>query len=418
MGSPTTKIFIGDFASPRQQKSIIMRAAYCNADNCYRALFPCPSPWIVTEAVLYCATVSAISATNYPTQAISACGTEKDRYISACSCPATNCPIGITSQPTTQLDTAQPVITTTAEEKGPSESDPTPIITPHQIPSTTTGAGVVPTQILNNGATGLDEKSSGMESLSEAVAIEPPVTSDASLDHVSSTHSQAVNEVKSVTGSQALLPSLNSLLPQSLPTSLGQSSTPTSSIPPIPFQEKTSKPISTGPSRISPSTTTLPSGSGDPSTPENGPEGLSAGLVAVIAVGATLAALLLLAAVAYYCLKRRRSRRGARLRARTLSQESMAHEGFDAPSEWKPPVELPHLNTATSRRAELEDSPTLRSQIDDASSFQATPRSPSATSSLGPRNGAEMLSPPPRPPRPSPAELFVLPAELPGVYKN
>ncbi|KAH8163998.1 hypothetical protein CIB48_g4258 [Xylaria polymorpha] len=351
MESPITKIFMGDFASSTERKPIIARAAYRSADNCYRALFPCPFPWIVTKA----------------------------------------------------LDTAQPVITTTTENMGPSESDPAPIITPHRIPSTTTSVGVVPTQILNNDASGSDGKPSSMELLSEA--------------RVSSTHSQAVNEVKSVTGSQSLSSLLHSLLPQSLPTPLGQSSTPTPSIPPIPFQEKTSKTRSRGLSRVLPSTTTSSrSGSVDPSTPENGPGGLSAGLVAAIAVGATLAALLLLAAVAYCCLKRRTSRRGARPRARTLSQESMPHEGFDASYEWKPPVELPHLNK-TSRRAELEDSPTLRAQLDDASSFQATPSSPSATSSLGPRNAAEMLSPPPRPPRPSSAEVFVLPAELPGVYK-
>lgn len=154
-------------------------------DSCYRALFPCPFPWIVTKAVRYCATVSATSATNYPTQAISACGTGKYRYISACSCPATNCPIGITSQPTTQLDTAQPVITTTTENMGPSESDPAPIITPHRIPSTTTSVGVVPTQILNNDASGSDGKPSSMELLSEARVTEPSVTGDTPLDHAS-----------------------------------------------------------------------------------------------------------------------------------------------------------------------------------------------------------------------------------------
>ncbi|KAI0458843.1 hypothetical protein F5B21DRAFT_370157 [Xylaria acuta] len=185
MESPTTKVFTGDLVlSPEQQKHVVMRAAYCSADNCYRALFPCPSPWVVTEAVRYCATISAGSATNYPTQAVAACGTGKERYISACSCPATNCPVGITSQTTTTLDTAQPVPTTNIEEKAPPESDPAPIITPHQIPSTATGGGAVPTQAHNNDAGRSDEKSS-MGSVSEAMVTEASAMDNTSPDHAS-----------------------------------------------------------------------------------------------------------------------------------------------------------------------------------------------------------------------------------------
>ncbi|KAK1844393.1 hypothetical protein CCHR01_12973 [Colletotrichum chrysophilum] len=68
--------------------------AKCNADNCYRALFPCPSPTAVSSASAFCATITAngITATNFPTRATSACGTAPARYISACACGPT-CPV-------------------------------------------------------------------------------------------------------------------------------------------------------------------------------------------------------------------------------------------------------------------------------------------------------------------------------------
>ncbi|KAH6678711.1 hypothetical protein B0J14DRAFT_615374 [Halenospora varia] len=69
-------------------------AAGCNADNCYRALFPCPSPTAVSAASAFCATItgSGITATNYPARATAACGTSADRYISACKCGPTCTP--------------------------------------------------------------------------------------------------------------------------------------------------------------------------------------------------------------------------------------------------------------------------------------------------------------------------------------
>ncbi|KAK1675820.1 hypothetical protein BDP55DRAFT_632002 [Colletotrichum godetiae] len=68
--------------------------AQCNADNCYRALFPCPSPSAVSSASAFCATLTAggITATNLPTRATSACGTSVSRYISACACGPTCTP--------------------------------------------------------------------------------------------------------------------------------------------------------------------------------------------------------------------------------------------------------------------------------------------------------------------------------------
>ncbi|KAK3951290.1 hypothetical protein QBC32DRAFT_165840 [Pseudoneurospora amorphoporcata] len=63
----------------------------CNADNCYRALFPCPSPSAVSVASAFCATITAsgTTATNYPTRATNACGLTPGRYISACKCGPT-----------------------------------------------------------------------------------------------------------------------------------------------------------------------------------------------------------------------------------------------------------------------------------------------------------------------------------------
>lgn len=69
----------------------ISAAAGCAADNCYRALFPCPSPSALSVASAFCATITAsgTTATNYPTRATNACGTTADRYISACQCGPT-----------------------------------------------------------------------------------------------------------------------------------------------------------------------------------------------------------------------------------------------------------------------------------------------------------------------------------------
>ncbi|KAK4204573.1 hypothetical protein QBC40DRAFT_261492 [Triangularia verruculosa] len=69
----------------------IASATGCAADNCHRALFPCPSPSAVSVASAFCATITAsgTTATNYPTRATNACGTTANRYISACQCGPT-----------------------------------------------------------------------------------------------------------------------------------------------------------------------------------------------------------------------------------------------------------------------------------------------------------------------------------------
>ncbi|KAK3386187.1 hypothetical protein B0H63DRAFT_415418 [Podospora didyma] len=73
-----------------------------NADNCYRALFPCPSPSAVSAAAAFCATITSggVTATNYPTRATAACGTAPARYISACACGPT-CSSSIATSTTT-----------------------------------------------------------------------------------------------------------------------------------------------------------------------------------------------------------------------------------------------------------------------------------------------------------------------------
>ncbi|KAK3386289.1 hypothetical protein B0T20DRAFT_484852 [Sordaria brevicollis] len=83
----------------------------CNADNCYRALFPCPSPSAVSVASAFCATITAsgTTATNYPTRATNACGLTPDRYISACKCGPT-----CSYTTTTATSTTTSTTTTTA----------------------------------------------------------------------------------------------------------------------------------------------------------------------------------------------------------------------------------------------------------------------------------------------------------------
>ncbi|KAI1352052.1 hypothetical protein F5Y01DRAFT_281195 [Xylaria sp. FL0043] len=169
-------------------------------------------------------------------------------------------------------------------------------------------------------------------------------------------------------------------------------------------------------SGIPPVTKTSSSSPAIPSTMDKGPEGLDTGLIVAIAVGATLVALLFLGAAVYCCLKRRKFRRAARLQASTLSEKDISSRGFDAPFEWKPPVELPHQTLVTSR-AELEESLILDAQPNDSTS-QGPPvalSSLSAYSSVALRDATELQS---ASPHLSPAELFVTPAELPGVYKN
>ncbi|KAI0533864.1 hypothetical protein GGR58DRAFT_516594 [Xylaria digitata] len=181
-------------SSPKQRKNVSLRTPWCNADNCYRALFPCPSPWVVIEAVRYCATVSANSASNYPTQAIAVCGTGKERYISACSCPATNCSVGTASLTTASHITAPPapapapVVTTTVVEKDTSKSAVAAIVTPNQasatVISTAVDDGAALAQTTNNGGGGSDPKPSiGVSN--EPMTTDWPATKDAPLDDVS-----------------------------------------------------------------------------------------------------------------------------------------------------------------------------------------------------------------------------------------
>ncbi|KAI0123564.1 hypothetical protein BJ170DRAFT_697387 [Xylariales sp. AK1849] len=69
--------------------------AKCNADNCYRALFPCRSAAAWSSASAFCATIitGGTTAIDYPTRATAACGLAPDRYISACTCGPTCTPI-------------------------------------------------------------------------------------------------------------------------------------------------------------------------------------------------------------------------------------------------------------------------------------------------------------------------------------
>ncbi|KAB5523124.1 hypothetical protein GE09DRAFT_1065552 [Coniochaeta sp. 2T2.1] len=68
--------------------------AACNADNCYRALFPCSSPAAWSTASAFCATITAggTTATDFPTRATGACGTAPSKYLSACACGPTCTP--------------------------------------------------------------------------------------------------------------------------------------------------------------------------------------------------------------------------------------------------------------------------------------------------------------------------------------
>ncbi|KAI0433192.1 hypothetical protein F5Y09DRAFT_352206 [Xylaria sp. FL1042] len=403
-----------------QRKPVALRAPWCNADNCYRALFPCPSPSAVTEAVSYCVTVSADSATNYPTRAIAACGTGKERYISACSCPATNCPVGSMPETITQ-DTAPLVITTTTVEKGSSENDSVVIVTQGQAPVTVNNGGATSIQVTIDGVVEPDRTTSSRGSADVSVVIElttTPHTSSYYVPSTQSTEAPTAKQGKSVTKSQSSASSLShNLLSKSLPMPLGQSSGLTSLSLSSSLSQAGSKIRSaTSSGRSSPTKTSL-SAPGIPSTMNKAHEGLDTGLVVAIAVGSTLAALLLLGIAIYCCLKRRRTaRKGARLRALTLSGKDTLSRGFDAPFEWKPPVELPH-QTVTTSRAELEDTLIPHAQPNDSASqgAPATPSSLSAYSSIALRDAAEMQG---ASPRLSPVELFVMPAELPGVYKN
>ncbi|KAI3558762.1 hypothetical protein CABS03_11472 [Colletotrichum abscissum] len=89
--STTVSIFVGMLAIGTTATTTHAR---CNADNCYRALFPCPSPSAVSSASAFCATLTAggTTATNLPARATSACGTSASRYISACACGPTCTP--------------------------------------------------------------------------------------------------------------------------------------------------------------------------------------------------------------------------------------------------------------------------------------------------------------------------------------
>ncbi|EPE32834.1 hypothetical protein GLAREA_05846 [Glarea lozoyensis ATCC 20868] len=80
-------------------------ATVCSADNCYRALFPCPTPTAVSQAAAFCATITSggVTATNFPARATAACGTSAARYISACKCGPTCTTTAACSTPTAGL---------------------------------------------------------------------------------------------------------------------------------------------------------------------------------------------------------------------------------------------------------------------------------------------------------------------------
>ncbi|KAK4174293.1 hypothetical protein QBC36DRAFT_333920 [Triangularia setosa] len=108
----------------------VSAAAGCAADNCYRALFPCPSPSAVSVASAFCATITAsgTTATNYPTRATNACGITAGRYISACQCGPT-CSYS-TSTSTSSLTTStasacEPPSTSTTSTTPACEATPT-----------------------------------------------------------------------------------------------------------------------------------------------------------------------------------------------------------------------------------------------------------------------------------------------------
>ncbi|RWA11187.1 hypothetical protein EKO27_g3887 [Xylaria grammica] len=310
------------------------------------------------------------------------------------------------------------VATTIVVENDTSKSAPAALVTQNQAPAATivtaASSRAVLTRTTYDGVGGSDLKSS-VGVANEPATTDTPATADSLLDHVSSVNGQTVYQGKSVTKSQSQ-PSSHSPSSPSLTAPLGQSSKQVTSSGLFPLLSKSaSETQSTAPSRTSPPTTVSLLVSARPSTPSEGHEGLGVGLVAATAVGGTLVALLLLGAAAYYCLKRRKARRGARLRALTLSRESVPGQGFEVPPEWKPPVELPHQNAAVSR-PELEDSFVLRAQPSDSVSQSApvTPSSLSAHSAFALRDAVEMQG---VSPHPSPAELFVMPAELPGVPK-
>ncbi|KAI1361526.1 hypothetical protein F5Y08DRAFT_16148 [Xylaria arbuscula] len=404
--------------SREQQQSIVKRAPWCNADNCYRALFPCPSPSAVTEAVRFCGTVSADSATNYPTRAIDACGTSKDRYISACSCPATNCPVAesvaktTTSQQTTQ-HTVPLVVTTTIPEKVSSVYDPAGKVTVDQVPATEPDAGATPTATVNNVADGLDEES-GVRSTDKSTTTESLETGDASLHHVSTTQGQPTSQGTSSTESHLPTPlSSHSLLPNSTEKSQDTISESNSSLllPVLSKAESITK--SEAPSRTSqPTGTTLYVPTTD-SAPKNTPEKLSAGLIAAIAVGGTLVFLLLIGAAVYCCLKRRIVRRS---RSSSLIGKEDSSKEVNASAEWKPPVELPHQTMRVSP-PELQDSPVPHSHLSELA-LSSPPFTPTTQSTWSPLEAMDLVELQGDPACVSPIELFVMPAELPGAYKS
>ncbi|KAK5625806.1 hypothetical protein RRF57_001522 [Xylaria bambusicola] len=381
---------------------------------CYRALFPCPSPSAVTEAVRFCATVSADSVTNYPTRAVDACGTGKERYISACSCPATNCPVGksvtrtTTSQQTTQY-TVPLVITKTSAEKVSSQKDPGVIVTQDEAPTTEPDQGAAPTQAGNYG-TGESNGEPSIGLTDESVITDPIKTQGKFSNDPSIVHGQVPSQVtsqgQSSTDSKSS-PSSHSLVSGSTPTSqdLSSESNP-SLLLSVLFESGTETKTEPSSETLRPTKTTLSVPTSVSTPTNNGPEGLSAGLVVAIAVGATLVVLLLVSVAAYSYLKRRTARR---VRASTLPGKDAPNHEVNASSEWKPPVELPH-QTAKVSQAELENSLVLQTEHNESI---PVPDAHSTLSAYSPVTLVEMQG---DSACVSPAELFVMPAEFPGVY--
>ena len=228
----------------------------------------------------------------------------------------------------------------------------------------------------------------------------------------STTHGKATSEEKPLAESQLPTPSSYSLLSHPTIESLDQSLDSSSSLLLPVLSETGSSTRSKTSHETSRPTQTILSVPTSTNTPDTGPEGLGAGLVAAIAVGGTLVVLLLIGAAGYCCLKRRTARRA---RASSLIGKGGPIEEVNASSEWKPPVELPH-QTVKASLAELQSSLVLHPEPSD-SVIQSLPTTPSILSACSPLAAQDAVEMQGDSACVSLAELFVMPAELPGGYQ-
>ncbi|KAK3941002.1 hypothetical protein QBC46DRAFT_363678 [Diplogelasinospora grovesii] len=106
-------------------------SAACNANNCYRAMFPCGNAAQLSTASAFCATITAggTTASNYPTKATAACGSDPSKYLSACAC-------GPTCTPTATGSSASSTITlssTTSSSSSSTSNACTATVTPNNL---------------------------------------------------------------------------------------------------------------------------------------------------------------------------------------------------------------------------------------------------------------------------------------------